>query len=537
MKKSLNLFLVVLFAIFVAYPSWADETSSIENSDEQIVVEQDGDRESVDTLLLIEEELLIDTADGDKIAEQDVAVAEGVDIEVSGGDLEGGVKKPLVYVFPVREDIMPSAMRLTNKCLEEAREMGADYVIIDMDTYGGLVDAADSMRTQILNYDIPIYLFVNNQAASAGALIAIAADKIYMRGGASMGAATVVDHTGEPAPPKFQSFMMGMMRATAEAHGKVVDRVDERSDTVWRWFRDPQIAAAMVDPSVVIPDLVEEGQVLTFSTEEAIKWHYCEGRASSVDEIMRLNNIEDYDLVRYERTTMDRVVGFLTSPGFQGIMIMLIVGGIYFEIQTPGVGFPLIVAVAAALLYFSPLYIEGLLANWELIVFIIGIILLLVEIFVTPGFGVLGILGIVAMVVGLTFAMIDTDLLKYIPQGQVSFGIIIKPLLLVIISVTASLILSISIGRRVLVGESKLQGKVVLRLDMVPEEGFISHLIKSDMVGEEGLTYTELRPAGRVLVDGELHPATSSDGQFIERNIPIVVVRDEGGILYCREKE
>ena len=124
-----------------------------------------------------------------------------------------------VYVFPIREDIMPATVRLTAKCLEQAAAMEADYIIVNMNTYGGLLDAADSIRTMLQHVQIPVFTFVNNQAASAGALIALATDSIYMRPGASIGAASVVDGNGEVMPDKYQSFMRSMMRSTAEAHG------------------------------------------------------------------------------------------------------------------------------------------------------------------------------------------------------------------------------------------------------------------------------------------------------------------------------
>lgn len=443
---------------------------------------------------------------------------------------------PKVYAFPIKENIMPSAVRLTDKCLNEALEMDVDYVIIDLNTYGGLVDAADSIRTRILNYPKPIYVFVNNQAASAGALIAIAADRIYMRSGASMGAATVVAQDGMPVPDKYQSFMRGMMRSTAESHGKVVDKI-VRGDTIWRWYRDPKIAESMVDPSIVVEGLVEEGKVLTFSTEEAMEWHYCEGKAASIEEVLALAEIGDYQLTIYEPTAMDKILGFLTNPLFQGLMIMLIIGGIYFELQTPGIGLPAILAVTGALLYFAPLYLEGLLANWELIVFIIGVILIILEIFVTPGFGVLGIAGIVAVILGLAFAMIDTDLLKYIPDGQLPIGIVVKPVALVIISVTLSFLLSIALGRKILIGQSAVQRKIVLNQDMSVEEGYVSHREDGEMEGKTGVASTWMRPAGKVLIDGRLYEATGADGQFIERGRSVVVVKRESGILYCREVE
>ena len=445
-----------------------------------------------------------------------------------------GEKRTEVYLFPIREEIMPAMARLTARCITEAAERGSDYIVIDLNTYGGLVDAADKIRTLILEAPVPVYAFINNQAASAGALIAIAADSIYMRNGASIGAATVVRQDGEVVPDKYQSFMRAMMRATAETHGKVPE-VQGR-DTVWRWFRDPLIAEAMVDPTIEVPGLIDGTKVLTFTADEAILWHYCEGKAASVEEVLEQAGVKNYDIYEYKLSGLDRLMGFLTNPAFQGILIMLIIGGIYFELQTPGIGFPLIIAVTAALLYFAPLYVEGLLAYWELILFLIGIALIMVEIFATPGFGVLGIAGIVAVIVGLVFAAIDTDILKYVHSGEIPVAYIFRPFAMVIISVTVGLSLSIWLGRRFLTGHSALRERVVLTSSMDAGEGWVSRERERGLVGMYGVATTVLRPTGKIRIDGLYYEAAAEEGFFIEKGTEVVVARDEGGVLYCRTK-
>ena len=239
-----------------------------------------------------------------------------------------------------------------------------------MPNISGFSKYADSIRTKILNSEIPVYVFVDNNAASAGALIAIACDKIYMRPGGSIGAATVVNETGAQMPDKYQSYMRATMRATAEAHGK--DTIINGSDTTFNWKRDPLIAEAMVDDRTVIPGIIDSGKTLTFTALEAIKYNYCEGMANNVEEVIEKQlKVKDYELVVFEPTAWDNIKGFLMSSVLQGLLIMLIVGGIYFELQTPGIGFPLGVAITAAVLYFAPLYIDGLAANWEILIFII----------------------------------------------------------------------------------------------------------------------------------------------------------------------
>ncbi len=446
---------------------------------------------------------------------------------VAGGDSD----TTLIYRFPIREDIMPSTTRLTSHCLEEAEAIGADIIVIDMNTYGGLVDAADSIRTMLLRTKIPVWAYINNQAASAGALIAIAADSIYMRSGGSIGAASVVDQNGNLMPDKYQSFMRAMIRSTAEAHGK--KPIINGSDTTWVWHRDPQTAESMVGVYSASGDSL---RVTTFTTEEAIVKGFSEGTFESAEEMIATLIEEPYTVTTYEPTLLDKLLGFLTNPALQGIFIMLIIGGIYFEIQSPGIGLAAIVALIGAALYFAPLYLGGLLDYWEVALFLLGIVLIGVEIFVTPGFGVAGVLGIVCMVAGLTFAAIDSDLLRHIPTGEISASHILIPLCTSIVAVVAAILLSIHLGRRFLEGSSPLREKVVLTTEMESGEGFSSHTTSlHQIVGQKGLTTTPLRPTGRVQINGESYAAAGEHGLFVEEGRRVRVTRVETGTVYVAE--
>lgn len=439
-----------------------------------------------------------------------------------------------VYTFPINGDIMPAQQRLVSKCLTEAREQNADLVVIRMNTYGGLVNVADSIRTMILNYPTPIWVYIDNQAASAGALIALAADRIYMHPGGSIGAASVVDQNGQPMPDKFQSFMRATMRATAESHGQVIERI-ENGDTIRRWWRDPQTAEAMVGRTVADSTTVN---VLTFTASEAVKNHFSEGTASSLEETLAQGGVETYTLTEYRPTTLDRLLAWLMNPVVQGIFVMMIVGGIYFELQSPGIGFALVVAILGAVLYFAPLYLEGVAQNWELILFIIGLVLLAVEIFVLPGFGIAGVAGIVAVVLGLSFAAIDNDLLRHLPTGEITVGWILQPILIVIIAATAALIGGMLLSKRFLTGTTPLQRKVVLTAEMAPEQGYVSHpQVASELIGKTAEVAAVLRPSGRVIIDGIYYDAIAEEGQFIPRGKQVIITRFEGGVVYCTQQD
>lgn len=439
-----------------------------------------------------------------------------------------------VYTFPINGDIMPAQQRLVSKCLTEAREQETDLVVIRMNTYGGLVNVADSIRTMILNHPTPIWVYIDNQAASAGALIALAADRIYMHPGGSIGAASVVDQNGQPMPDKFQSFMRATMRATAESHGQVIERI-ENGDTIRRWWRDPQTAEAMVGRTVADSTTVN---VLTFTASEAVKNHFSEGTASSLEETLAQGGVETYTLTEYRPTTLDRLLAWLMNPVVQGIFVMMIVGGIYFELQSPGIGFALVVAILGAVLYFAPLYLEGVAQNWELILFIIGLVLLAVEIFVLPGFGIAGVAGIVAVILGLSFAAIDNDLLRHLPTGEITVGWILQPILIVIIAATAALIGGLLLSKRFLTGTTPLQRKVVLTAEMAPEQGYVSHpQVASELIGQTAEVAAVLRPSGRVIIDGIYYDAIAEEGQFIPRGKQVIITRFEGGVVYCAQQD
>jgi membrane-bound serine protease (ClpP class) len=422
--------------------------------------------------------------------------------------------KKLIYKFDIKKEIAPPVWRSTKIALEEAVEKNADIIFIEMSTYGGMLESADSIRTKILNSPIPVICFIHHNAASAGALIAIACDSIYMSTGSSIGAATVVDQTGQVVPDKYQSYMRAMMRSTAEATG-----------------RDPNIAQAMVDPRIEIEGVIDSGSVLTFTASEAMKHGYCEGIAESTEDVLKLAGITDYEIYEQELTAMDKIIGWLINPFVSGILIMVIVGGIYFELQTPGLGFPSIAAILAALLYFAPLYLEGLAEHWEILIFIVGIVLVAVEIFAIPGFGVAGITGIFLVVTGLTLAMINNIGFDFKP---VNFNNLIASLFLVIISFFGAIIGSYFLTKKMFT-HSRLFGSLALETVESAEEGYTASDTRyREMVGKKGTAHSMLRPAGKVMIDGEMFDATAITG-YIDKGQEIEVVRYETTQLFVRK--
>ena len=432
----------------------------------------------------------------------------------------------LVYIFEIRKEIAKPVWRLTQEALKEANELKADYILIHVNTYGGMVNIADSIRTRILNSSIPVMVFIDNQAISAGALICIAADSIYMRPGGSIGAATVVSQSGEAVPDKYQSFMRSTMRATAEAHGK--DTIIKGGDTTYVWHRDPHIAEAMVDPRLVVKGVVDSGKVLTLTVDEAIQVGYCEGKANSIKEVLQKAGLSKYEVKEYKLKGIDSIILFLLNPVVQSLLILLIIGGIYFELQTPGIGFPLGIAVVAALMYFAPLYIEGLAQNWEVLAFVIGVVLLVLEIFVIPGFGIAGISGILLIMISLTLGVIDNVVFKF--EGVAAFTIVAKVFARILITVFVAFGISLWLSRKV--GTSGFFKGLSLDARQERSEGFIGiDTHQKDMIGKTGTAYTVLRPSGKVRIDNELFDAMAEIG-YIQKGDPIKVIGDEAGQLY-----
>lgn len=421
----------------------------------------------------------------------------------------------VIYKVEIREEIGPGSARKLGKALDEASLANADLVILHLNTYGGMLDAADSMRTRLLNYDIPVIAFIDNNAASAGALISIACNKIYMRSGGSIGAATVVDQTATPLPDKYQSYMRAMMRATAEKRG-----------------RDPLIAEAMVDPRTFIPGVNDSGKVLTFTASEAIKNGYCEGMAESVEEVLKSEGINNYRIQTYTPVLLEKIIGFLINPAVSGILLLIMLGGIYFELQTPGVGFPLLAAVTAAVLYFAPLYLEGLAANWEILMAVAGFVLLAVELLILPGFGVAGIAGIIMLISAFTFSLVGNEGFNFelVPPGDLT-----RALSTVILSFAGAVILSVIIGKRVL--KTNRFGKMVLQGSMSAGDGYIStDSSQISLVGSVGIAQTVLRPSGKVTLDGQSYAANAENG-FIEAGKKIKVTRFDGLSIWVTETE
>ena len=417
-----------------------------------------------------------------------------------------------ILLGKIDDNIDPRTNRYTKLLLEEASKSEYDIVVIEMDTYGGAVNDADDIRTRILDFNKPIYVWINKDAASAGALISIACDSIYMSSGASIGAATVVTGDGAQAPDKYQSYMRSIMRSTAEAKG-----------------RDPKIAEAMVDEDISVDSVSMEGKVITFSTKEAIKYGFCDAELNSVDEILVRQGIENYDITEFELGSAEGIISFFLNPIVSSILILLILGGLYFELQTPGIGFPIMASVTALILYLVPYYLNGVAENWEIVLFFVGIILIAIEVFIIPGFGVFGVFGLFTSIGSLILIMLNNDFFDF---TFVLSKDLVSSSLSVLISIFGFLLLVLFGG--VKITDTKAFKKIALEETQESSKGFISKKYSDELIGVKGKSFSVLRPSGKIIINEKIYDA-STNGEFIEKNKNVEVISNEGSSLKVKK--
>ncbi len=421
--------------------------------------------------------------------------------------------KAKVMVMDIKAEIDPRMLRYVKLAIEHAEQTKADYVIVDMDTYGGVLTDAKEIVDQLMGFKKPVWVFINSDAASAGALISIACDSIYMSPGASIGAATVVEGDGKAAPDKYQSYMRSIMRSTAEEN-----------------HRDPRIAEGMVDERVVIDSIKQAGKVITFTTNEAIKYHYCEAKVNSIEEILKRNKIENYELDHFKLGTPEKIISFFLNPFISGLLILLIIGGIYFELQTPGAVFPLAAALLAIVLYLVPYYLNGLAEYWEIIALMVGIILLIAEIFIIPGFGVAGVAGITLTIVSLILIMLNNDFFnfEFVPMGD-----IVRATLAAVGGLTGGVLLLFFGGTKLT--QTKAFKRMALTDTQESAQGYSVNVSSKELIGKTGTAYTVLRPSGKVMIDDQVYDAFTR-GEYVHKGEAVEVIATEGVTLKVRSR-
>jgi len=437
-----------------------------------------------------------------------------------------------VYVVPITGTIDLGLAPYLSRVLDQAEAEGAAAVLLQIDTPGGRLDAALQMRDALLGSGVLTIAFVDRTAFSAGALITIACEEIYMTPGAVVGAATPVDGaTGETATEKIVSAVRTTFKATAEARG-----------------RDPRVAEAMVDPDVAIDGLVARGELLTLTTTEATKWGYNDGIAANRAEVLAAAGLANAPVIETEPSLAERFVRIITDPVVSSLLITAGVLILIADLIVEGFGIAGLAGLGLLALFFWGNFLAGL-TGWEdLALVALGLVLIAIEIIVVPGFGIPGVLGLAALLGGLFLAMLGREIQT--PEGIAQAGLTILASFIGVVIGTIAILVFLSRGQRLgrLVLHSAVGGAEVTPAR--PAAGWLGwfgsssnlprgsqqltlggkhaeHAGQPDSGKAAGVALSDLRPSGIASIHGERVDVVT-EGEHIPEGEPIEVVRDEG---------
>jgi membrane-bound serine protease (ClpP class) len=420
-------------------------------------------------------------------------------------------KTPIVYVALIEGMIDLGLAPFVDRVLREAGEAEAAAVVLEINTFGGRVDAAVLIRDALLNAKVPTVAFINKRAISAGALIALATEKIVIAQGGTIGAATPVQmgQPGAPAQPveeKTVSYVRKEFRATAEARQ-----------------RPPLIAEAMVDADVEIPGLIEKGKLLTLTTEEALKHQVADFRADTIEEALKQLGLSGVEVRRASPNWAENLVRFLTHPIVSSLLITIGMLGIILEIRTPGFGVPGILGIGSIALFFWGHWLVQLAGSEEMLLVGSGLVLLAAEFLLIPGFGVAGVLGIAALLSGLSLSLIG---------GGATWDFILKAVGQVVFSLLLALVGSLVLLR--FLPRLPFGRRLILETGLAAGAGYASAPdTDKQWLGKDGFAVSPLRPSGIADIAGERLDVVS-DGEFIEAGAQVVVARVDGNRIVVR---
>ncbi|MBD8015738.1 nodulation protein NfeD [Microbacterium sp. APC 3898] len=406
-----------------------------------------------------------------------------------------------VYVIPIEDEVERGLQAFIERGIEEAEDAGAEAIIFEIDTPGGFVDAADGIARLLNKTQLETMAFVNQDALSAGAFLALHNDEIYMHPNGRMGAAQVIDQAGNAAADKANSAWLASMKNAAQTAG-----------------RDPEYALAMADASMALPELgVAEGELLTLGAQEAEQVGYSQGTVSSLGELLALKGYENASVVTVDETFSESLARFLTNPIVVPILLSIAGLGLLLELFTPGVGIPGIIGLSSLLLFFYGHLVAGLAGYESIILLVIGFGLLVAE-FIIPG-GVAGFLGIAAILGSILLAGGDLK------------STAIAVLIAMIVATVGMVIVVKFFGKRL-----DLFKRIILTDATDTESGYVSTTNRPELVGKIARTVTALRPSGTIKLDDERIDAVS-EGRFIDNGKDVKIIKVEGSRIVVRELE
>jgi membrane-bound serine protease (ClpP class) len=414
-----------------------------------------------------------------------------------------------VYLAHIESEIEPGLAPYITRVVNEAEKNNAAAIVFKINTLGGRVDAAVQIVDAIMSSKVLTIAFIDHRAISAGAFIALSNRKIVMVRGGTIGAATVVDAQGKKVGEKYQSFMRGQMRSVAEKNGRRVD-----------------ICQGMVDERITVPGIVDSTQLITLTTDEALKYGIADTTAPYLADVLKIYNLENAQVIDIKSNWAEDVVKFLNNSIVVSVLLMIGFVGLFVEIKTPGWGMAGTAGVLALLLFFGSSYILDLASGLDIILFVLGVILLALEIFVIPGFGIAGISGIILIFVSLFMALIGGGL-PYVDGDMISRAII---------QLGGSLLVSIIVIALIIkyLPKSTIFNRLILAEDEKANKGFVSSKSLRKLVGLEGIALSTLRPAGMADFKGEKIDVVA-DGDYVQQGSKLKVLRVEGSKVVVRE--
>ncbi|MEG0260768.1 MAG: nodulation protein NfeD [Lysinibacillus sp.] len=406
-----------------------------------------------------------------------------------------------VYHVPVYKEVEKGLHAFLARAFKEAEENYAEAIILEIHTPGGLVNAAGDIAKLMDETSIRTIAYINKDAHSAGAFLALHADEIYMAPNGTIGAAAVIDSTGNAANMKANSAWLAQMKAAAETSG-----------------RDSLYALSMADKNIQIPELrAGDGDVLTLSASEALEVGYSEGTVSNFAELLKVADLKGSDIVPIEPTFTEEIARFITHPIVIPILLSLASLGLVMELYSPGFGVPGLMGLSALGLFFFGHLVAGLAGYETLLLFIVGLALLVAEFFI-PG-GIIGIIGGILIIISLFMA------------GNSVVGMAISIFIALIVALIGMVIMMKFFGKRLMVFNN-----LVLKDATTTEKGYVSNVNRTELLGQVGKTITPLRPAGTAQFANERVDVVT-EGGYIDAAKHVVVIKAEGSRIVVREKE
>ncbi len=454
--------------------------------------------------------------------------------------------KPILIV-PVHGEIDRVQGAFLHRTLRGASDTYA-AVFFDIDTPGGRIDTMSKMSDDIIALKVPTIAFISKWAVSAGAFVAMSCDKIYMAPQAQIGAARAVMIGPEgpialpqPFEEKIASVNRAQFRALAKTKGypaAIAEAMADETlevyqvlfDGVKQYLTDEQVADIERDPlkrdklkrlKVVSP----KGRLVSLDANEAVEYDIARGGiAPNLDAVIEKEGLVAAPRVEKEQNWSDKVIAVLTLPQIVGLLILIGFGGVWLELKMPGFGFPGTVAVIAFLLVFGSQFLVGNANALEILIFLVGLAMLAIEVFVTPGFGLLGGAGIACIFLALLLAMQPFTLPDRSAPWQ--FDMMKVNLTATLGGVAGSLLLLMLFAW--LVPGTPIFNRLTLQQKLQTTEEVVSEADEGkSLIGQIGTVVTALRPVGKIEI-GDRTFSVVSDAEFIDAGRKARVTRVDG---------